>query len=197
MDMNDVYLGFIKRRFRYAMVCTDSFHVMKMMNDGLDRLRRKGDETDRGGQKGSEECHLLKRHRYVLFKEDLDEEYKCSGYFHYEMNDADYLNLILKIDPKLNRAYREIRRCHYFNRYWIDHPRDKVLEYIKRFIDDCFSSDIAELIDIASALDNWKEYIVNSFIPYARHNGKIARLSNGGIEGRNSCIKKMLKLVNG
>ena len=41
MDMNDVYLDVIHRRFKYAIVCIDSFHVMKMMNDELDRLRKK------------------------------------------------------------------------------------------------------------------------------------------------------------
>jgi hypothetical protein len=50
---------------------------------------------------------------------------------------------------------------------------------------------------IGSTLDNWKEEIANSFIPYKRHNGKTVRLSNGKIEGKNSYIKKMLKLANG
>ncbi|MBQ0036911.1 MAG: transposase [Firmicutes bacterium] len=45
--------------------------------------------------------------------------------------------------------------------------------------------------------DNWKEYIANSFIPYERNNGETVRLSNGKIEGKNSYIKKMLKLANG
>lgn len=48
-----------------------------------------------------------------------------------------------------------------------------------------------------STLDNWKQYIANSFIPYTKSNGEIVRLSNGKIEGKNSYIKKMLKLANG
>jgi hypothetical protein len=53
------------------------------------------------------------------------------------------------------------------------------------------------LIVIASTLDNWKQEIANSFIPCRRNDGKIIRLSNGKIEGKNSYIKKMITLTNG
>ncbi|MCR5096575.1 MAG: transposase [Erysipelotrichaceae bacterium] len=53
------------------------------------------------------------------------------------------------------------------------------------------------LIVIASTLDNWKQEIANSFIPCRRNDGKIIRLSNGKIEGKNSYIKKMITLANG
>ncbi len=53
------------------------------------------------------------------------------------------------------------------------------------------------LIVIASTLDNWKKEIANSFIPCRRNDGKIIRLSNGKIEGKNSYIKKMITLANG
>ena len=74
------------------------------------------------------------------------------------MNEVDYLNLILKIDPELTKVYQEIKRYYYFNHYWNEYSRDEALEYIKSFINDCFSSNITELINIASTLNNWKEY---------------------------------------
>ena len=197
MDMNDVYLDVIKRRFRNAIICIDSFHVIKMMNDELDKVRKKVMHRYEKNKKKSDEYHLLKHHKNVLFKEDLDEEYHYSKYFHCLMNEVDYLNLILKIDPVLTKVYQEIKRYYYFNHYWNEYSRDEALEYIKSFINDCFSSNITELINIASTLDNWKEYIANSFIPYTKSNGEIVRLSNGKIEGKNSYIKKMLKLANG
>lgn len=197
MDMNDVYLDVIHRRFRYATVCIDSFHVMRLMNVELDRLRKKIMKRFEKDKKKSEEYHLLKHHKYVLFKEDFDEEYHYSKYFHQLMNEVDYLNLILKIDPVLTKVYQEIKRYYYFNHYWNEYSRDEALGYINRFISDCFSSNITELINIASSLNNWKQYIANSFIPYIRHNGEVVRLSNGKIEGKNSYIKKILKLANG
>ena len=197
MDMNDVYLDVILRRFRYATVCIDSFHVMKLMNDELDRLRKKVMKRFEKDKKRSEEYHLLKHHKYVLFKEDLDEEYHYSKYFHQLMNEVDYLNLILKIDPVLTKVYQDIKRYYYFNHYWNEYTPLEALNYISSLIDEWFSSDNKHLIKIASTLNDWKEYIANSFIPYVRNNGEVVRLSNGKIEGKNSYIKKMLKLANG
>ena len=55
-----------------------------------------------------------------------------------------------------------------------------------------FFSSISEFQALASTLFNWKTEIVNSFSIY-----KDRRVSNGPIEGRNSLIKKILRLANG
>lgn len=196
MDMNDVYKTVIYRRFKDAIICIDSFHVIKDMNDELDRLRKEIMEKYKD-KKYSEEYHLLKHHNNVLFKEDLDEEYHYSKYFHCEMNEVDYLNRILKIDPVLTKTYQEIKRYYYFNRYWNEYTPSEALDYINSLINEWFVSDNKHLIKLANTLDNWKEFIANSFIPYKRNNGETVRLSNGKIEGKNSYIKKMLKLANG
>jgi len=47
-------------------------------------------------------------------------------------------------------------------------------------------------MEVANTLNNWKAEIVNSFIKF-----KGQRVSNGPIEGRNSLIKKILKIANG
>ena len=44
---------------------------------------------------------------------------------------------------------------------------------------------------------NWREEIANSFLPYPTRDGSVIRLSNGKIEGKNSYIKKMIRLANG
>ena len=137
-------------------------------------------------KKYSEEYHLLKHHNNVLFKEDLDEEYHYSKYFHCEMNEVDYLNRILKIDPQLTKTYQEIKRYYYFNHYWNEYTPSEALDYINSFIKEWFVSDNKHLIKLATTLDNWKQYIANSFIPYERNNGETVRLSNGKIEGKNS-----------
>ena len=196
MDMNSVYKDVINRRFKDATICIDSFHVIKMMNEELEKLRRK--VMDRfESEKRSDEYYLLKHKNYVLYKEELNEKYHYSKHFHIEVNDIDYLNMILKIDPELTKAYQEIKRYFYFNKYWYEYSKDEALDYIKKYINDCFLSENECLTKIASTLDNWKPEIVNSFMPYVKHNGKTTRLSNGKIEGKNSYIKKMLKLANG
>ena len=171
-------------------------YVTMDMNDELDRLRKEIMEKYKD-KKYSEEYHLLKHHNNVLFKEDLDEEYRYSKYFHQLMNEVDYLNRILKIDPVLTKTYQEIKRHYYFNHYWDEYRPSEALDYINSLINEWFVSDNKRLIKLATTLDNWKEYIANSFIPYTKSNGETVRLSNGKIEGKNSYIKKMLKLANG
>ena len=196
MDMNDIYKDVVNRRLKNATICIDSFHVIKMMNDELERLRRKVTRRYED-KKDSDEYYLLKHKNYVLYKEELNEKYHYSKHFHILVNDIDYLNMILKIDPELTHTYQEIKRYFYFNKYWDDYSKDEALAYINRYINDCFLSDNDYLKRIASTLDNWKEEITNSFIPYTKHNKEIVRLSNGKIEGKNSYIKKMLRLANG
>ena len=196
MDMNDIYKDVISRRFKGVTIYIDSFHVIKMMNDELEKLRRKVTKRYEGNKK-CDEYYLLKHKNYVLYKEELEEECHYSRHFHCLVNDYDCLNMILKIDEELTATYEEIRRYYCFNHYWYEYSRKEALEYIERFVGDCYSSDLEHLISIASTLDNWKYEIANSFIPYKRHNGKTVRLSNGRIEGKNSYIKKMIALANG
>ena len=196
MDMNDIYKDVISRRFKGVTICIDSFHVIKMMNDELEKLRRKIVKRYENNKR-SDEYYLLKHKNYVLYKEDLNEKYHYSRHFHFEVNEIDYLDMTLKIDEELTEAYHQIKRYYYFNKYWNEYTRDEAMEYIGRFADECFLTDNVCLMNIASTLDNWKEYIANSFIPYTKHNGETVRLSNGKIEGKNSYIKKMITLANG
>ena len=85
------------------------------------------------------------------------------------MNETDYLDRILKIDPELTKAYQEIRRYYYFNDSFNDYSKDEALDYISRFIQDCISSENECLIKIAGTLNNWKEEIANSFTKYTKH----------------------------
>ena len=196
MDMNDVYKTVIYRRFKDVTICIDSFHVMKLMNDELSRLRIKVMKRYQNTNY-YEEYYLLKHKNYVLFKDDLKEECDYSKVFHCDMNEYDYLNRLLKIDSELTKTYQEIKRYYYFNHYWNEYTPLEALDCINSFINEWYLSNNEYLIRIASTLDNWKKEIANSFIPYIKHNGEITRLSNGKIEGKNSYIKKMIYLANG
>ena len=63
---------------------------------------------------------------------------------------------------------------------------------LSEIINDFTLSKIPEFISLASTLSNWKQEIANSFVLFDGF-----RVSNGPIEGRNSLIKKVLKLANG
>ena len=112
-------------------------------------------------------------------------------HFHLDMSDHELLKRTLKIDGELNDAYELYHRYVRFNDTFCD-DRSKVLDDLKEIINDFRISGIREFQQLAETLDNWKAEIVNSFDRY-----KGVRVSNGPIEGRNSLIKKILRIANG
>lgn len=196
MDMYDNYRVIVKRRFKNAIICIDSFHVIKHINEVLDDIRLAVLRRFSNDKK-SDEYYLLKNKRYVLFKEELDKEYKYNNRFRLKMNDYDYLDRILKIDETLTKSYHLVKRYYYFNHYWFEYTKQDVYEYIESYIDECLLMNNESFKQLADMLNNWKKEIANSFIPYTRNNKETVRLSNGRIEGKNSYIKKMIRLANG
>ena len=90
----------------------------------------------------------------------------------------DILNIILKINDELDRAYQLkemfldiIKQGTYKN----------AKEQLLAWIDLCEESKIPEMIEASKTINNWLEYIVNSFID--------KRYSNGYTEGINNKIK--------
>jgi len=196
MDMYENYRVIVKRRLKNAIIVVDSFHVMKHINEALDEVRLSVLRRYSNDQK-SDEYYLLKKKKYVLYKEDLNNDLEYNNHFRNKMNEYDYLNMILKIDEKLNEAYQLNKRYYYFNHYWYDYTREEAYAYIGKYIDECYLIDLPSFLDLGNTLNSWKDEIANSFIPYKKHNGEIVRLSNGKIEGKNSYIKKMIRLANG
>ena len=94
-------------------------------------------------------------------------------------------NEVLKKELDLAKLDNERLRCE--QEGMIDSLND-----LNDIINDFILSNIEEFIKLADMLNNWKAEIVNSF---AKVNG--TRVSNGPIEGRNSLIKKILKIANG
>ena len=196
MDMYENYREIVQARLKKAVIVIDSFHVIKHVNEALDKVSLEVLSRYAEDRK-SDEYYLLKNKKYVLFKDELDDTYIRNNHFRMKMNETDYLNLILKIDPKLNRAYQLMKKYYYFNHYWTDYTKEEALVFIEKYIDECHESGISSFIELSETLDNWKEEISNSFVPYKTHKGEIVRLSNGKIEGKNSYIKKMIRLANG
>lgn len=196
MDMNAVYKEVIERRLPNARICIDSFHMMAYIHQCLDEVRLKVLSRYSENRK-SDEYYLLKTKRYVLFREDLNEEAQYNHHFRFPMSDRDYLDRILKIDKELSDAYRLAKRYYYFNHFWQETGKKGALGFLNRYIDDCILSGISSFEKAAGTLQNWKEEIANSFIPYSTRDRKVIRLSNGRIEGKNSYIKKMIRLANG
>lgn len=194
IDMNDNYRDVLSIYFKNASIIVDSFHVVKQIHSSLDSVRKKvmrRYETN----KRSDEYYLLKYKDELLYlKDPLSDEYRKPKYrhhFHYLFSDSEMLKMMLKLDQKLKTAYELYHSYIRFNDSDYSDPID-CLNDLNEIINSFKLSNIKEFIDAANMLNNWKNEIVNSFAKV-----KGCRVSNGPIEGRNSLIKKIIRIANG
>lgn len=99
------------------------------------------------------------------------------------------MDLILKISPELENAYKLKKKYAHLNRYTRYDEADKKLW---TFIDEMKGSPCPEIQKMRKTLIHWFEEIKNSFIII---NGK--RLSNGIMESRNGIAKEIKNNANG
>ncbi|NEW64676.1 hypothetical protein GL998_05220 [Facklamia sp. 253] len=98
------------------------------------------------------------------------------------MNKAQLFELLLQIDPILEKAYSLVDQYILFNSH-IDFPHRKLAE-IDAFISDFYNSGIPEMVQFGKLLSRWKIEICNSFTVI---NG--VRLSNAFAESSNGRLK--------
>ncbi len=194
IDMNENYRDIASIYFRNAIIVADSYHVVRHVHDALDKVRKRimrRYEDD----KRSDRYYLLKYRDELLYEKDPlsaeHREIRRNHHFHYDLCEAEILEMTLKIDRQLKDAYELYHRYIRFNDTFYD-DRRKTIDDLNEIISDYRISGIKEFEELANTLENWKAEIANSFIKY----GGI-RVSNGPIEGRNSLIKKILRIANG
>lgn len=107
MDLYDNYRDVAKIYLPNALICADRFHVMKIINNALRKIRceimNKYSED-----KKLDEYYLLKHKNNLLFKNSLDiNDTKADKNRHFKMRytKEQLLDMILKIDDKLKQTY--------------------------------------------------------------------------------------------
>ena len=162
MDMFQLYKDVVSIYFPEAIICVDSFHVIKLINQAFTSVRvrvMKSFETT------SEEYQLLKRFNWVLIK------------------NSSKLDLNEIID--LRKYYSMKEEYAYIN----SHSNPENAEYrIDNFIAELFLYDVRELTRTARTLRHWKKEIVNSF---DRVNGqRISNGPIGSVNSRIKVVKQ-------
>lgn len=108
IDMNDNYRDIVSIYFRNATVVADSFHVVKHVHEALDNVRKRVMKRYEDNKR-CDEYYLLKYCDELLYLEDpTTNEHKTikrNHHFHYDLSEADLLEMMLKIDGKLKQAY--------------------------------------------------------------------------------------------
>ena len=191
IDLNEHYRDVLSTYLRNAVIIADSFHVVKRVNKVLDDQRKKVMRRFEDDKK-SDAYYLLKRRDDLLFSSELSYERKKNKHFRYMISENEMLGMMLKLDPQLEKTYYLVHKYMNFNSRDYQGDLKRVRNDLKELINEFKISDIENFYELAATLSDWEEEIVSSF---SLINGN--RVSNGPIEGRNSMIKKVLKLANG
>ncbi len=178
-DMYEPYLLVTTIMFPKAKYVVDRFHYIKYITLALDKIRIR--LQDEYGVK-SKEYHKLKNKKNVAllrkYSNDIDwwveqERYR-NGHI-VKILPGEIIKDLLAIDDDLHRGYQ-------LKELFFDIVHHTTLEDAKRqlrdWIDLCYESEIEEFINAANTINNWLEYIVNSFIDERFSNGYTERLNN-------------------
>lgn len=181
-DMYEPYLLVQKIMFPHAKYVVDKFHYIRYIMKALDDIRIK---LQRNYGEKSKEYKLLKNKKNVAllrkYSNDIDwwvevERYK-NGHI-VKVLPGEIIQELLLISDELRRGYQ-------LKELFLDIVNHSPLEDAKRqlqdFIDLCRESNLEEFVEASNTIENWLEYIVNSFID--------KRYTNGFTEGLNNKIK--------
>lgn len=157
IDMYDTYRELAHQYFPKALVCADSFHVIKNLTEAFQKVIircRKQTEDDKI-------IYLLTKFRRVLYHDtDIDNKGKYNRLFNKKLNYRDMQTILFERFPYLKKAYELKERYISFNsNAAYETANEQLLELIEAF----GKSDIKEY-EIFYTLINWHDEIVNSFI---------------------------------
>lgn len=186
MDMYDNFRDISSIFFPNAIICADSFHVTKHLNDGFKQVRlRYKKNTDNKTLK----YMLIKFHFVFNHEVNLDNEPRYNRSLNRYMNRRDIRDFLLSNFPDLKIAY-ELKE-YYLNlnsTCTYDSAPTAIDNAIKLF-SDC---GIPEYDEFYTMISNWRDEIINSFI---KINGN--RINNSYIESKNRIIEKLMYNANG
>lgn len=189
-DMYEPYLLVQQIIFPKAKYVVDRFHYTRYIMDALDKVRIRLQKTY---GYNSKEYRLLKNKKNVSllrkYSNDVDWYTYTKRYKNGHMVDVlkyDVREELLHINKELYYAYilKELflDLLHYSN-------YEYAKEEIEEWIEVVRSYEIEEMNEAANTIENWLEYIVNSFID--------KRFSNGYTEGLNNKIKVIKRVAFG
>lgn len=172
MDMSKAYISWIKENLPDAQIVFDHFHVIKLMNDKLDKIRRR---TVR--ELDEEQKSLLKNQRFLFLRnvEDLEPDAKL------------LLDNLRRVFKELGDAsmMKEALRSIY-------HMASNAVEAEAAFKNWCSiarQTEIKELIDMAKTIENNLDGITAYW--------KMAGLTNSSMEGFNNKIRWLIRQAYG
>lgn len=179
IDMYFPYKQIAQLYFKKALICVDSFHVIKHLNESLNAIRIR---IMNSYDKDSTQYYLLKQWKSLLFDRSInfDNPGKFNKRLNRFINFRQLLDLMLAIHPDLKKGYELKERYVLFN-------ASSSFEDAKQHFDEIYNefsmANIHEYEDFVITLENWKNEIINSFIIYRgrRINSSVAESMNATV----------------
>jgi len=170
MDMHEAFRQAVQMCLPKAKVVVDKFHLIRHVNDALDKVRSRL----QGGSRRDKRRDLFKS-RYTLLKgaERLSDKEKArvSGLF--------------PIYPELREAWLLKEG---FRGWYKALDRSQAEETLGMLEERIANSALPEFKELLGTLTNWRQEILNYFD---------CRITNGFVEGKNNRIKTIKRMAYG
>jgi transposase len=171
MDMHDPFRQAVQMCLPQAKVVVDKFHLIRHVNDALDKVRSRL----QGGRWKEVKSRVLFSSRYTLLKSAEN------------LTDRERLNLevLFSMYPELKHAWRLKEG---FRRWYRTTTRAEAEEGLAVFEETILHSTFPEFKHLLPTLKKWRQEILNYF-DY--------RITNGFVEGKNNRIKTIKRMAYG
>lgn len=186
-DMYEPYLIVTRIMFPKAKYVVDRFHYTTYIMDALDKIRIR---LQKGYGPNSEIYRMLKNKKNVSLLRIYSNEIEWFTYTKRYKNKHQVDILKYDLRKKLLDIDEDLKLGYQLKELFLDIEKHGTYENVKEqllsWIDLCRESEIEEFIEASKTIENWLEYIINSFID--------ERLSNGFTEGLNNKIKVIKRI---
>lgn len=186
IDLYDNFRDIFKNMMPKAIICADSFHVLKHLTEDFDHVRKACIRSTENETLKS----LLIRFRFIFnHNQHLDNEGKYNRSLGRYVNYREIREILFANFPVLEAAYNLKELYINYNSTSDIETAAARFEEIKHYFED---SGIEEYDEFITLLNNWKFEIINSFI---KINGR--RINNSYIESKNRQLEHLINNANG
>ena len=171
MDMHDPFRQAVQMCLPMAKVVVDKFHLIRHVNDALDKVRSRY----QGGRTREGKKQDLFKNRYTLLKGSenmLDWEREC-------------LRRLFLAYPEVKQAWLLKER---FRRWYRTSNKSIAEKELTRLEEQITLSTLPEFKQLLPTLRKWREEILNYFVYH---------ITNGFLEGKNNRIKTIKRIAYG
>lgn len=176
IDLTDSYRSGLSPHLDHAVRVADPFHVVRVANRCLDKVRRRV-QNETLGHRGRKDDPLYKIRKLLL-----------KGAERLDQQGTDRMLLGLRVgDPWDEIGGAWLAKESVRDIYLIDDPADAAV-LVDKAIVGCLADDVAEIQSLGRTLSRWRTEILNHHTTGA---------SNGPTEGLNLVIKKVKRAGHG